>query len=154
MQEIEAINLIRVEKKIIEDRMNFPKQNEAVIVNAISTFNPNHKFIIDINRKRAIMSRCTYQKRIYTSVRLLRLDVDTKPHRNPDDEKVEGTHIHIFKEGYDLAWAYPLDHPYLSEINPSFDLTCFEDTTSLIENFINFCKYCNISSIPKFQVPM
>lgn len=154
MLEVEAINLIRVEKEIVDERIRLPKQNEAIMINAISKLNPNHKFILDVNRKMAIISRCTYQQRIYTTIPLIRLDIDTKPHTNPDDEKIVGTHMHIYKDGYNLTWAYPLDHDYLREINPTFDLSNFRNSTSVAEFFTSFCLYCNILKLPLFQVPI
>lgn len=147
-----ALNYIRAEKEIIEKKINFPKQNEFLMLNAIIKGNPNEKFIIDINRKRAILSRCTFQQRVYTSIPLVRLDIDTKLHKNPDNEIIEGTHIHIYKEGYNLAWAYPLNHEILNEINPNFDITLFNDLTFHPITFTNFCKFCNITKIPIFQI--
>ena len=31
------------------------------------------------------------------------------PHTNPDDQIIGGTHLHIYKEGFDDRWAYPID---------------------------------------------
>lgn len=152
MTDDNAINYIRIEKEIIEKKIDFPKQNEYIILNAIAKSNPNERFIIDINRKRAILSRCTFQQRVHTSIPLVRLDIDTKLHKNPDGKIIEGNHIHIYKEGYNLAWAYPLNHKILNEINPNFDITLFENISFHPITFINFCKFCNISKIPMFQI--
>lgn len=147
----EALNYIKTEKEIIEKRISFPKQNEFLIMNAVTKDKPNEKFIVDINRKRAIISRCTLQQRVYTSIPLIRLDIDTKPHKNPDGKIIGGNHIHIYKEGYDLGWAYPLNHEILNQVNPNFDITLFDDLISHTNTFLNFCMFCNITKIPMFQ---
>lgn len=150
----EALYYITTEKEIIQKSIIFPKQNEFSMLDAITKGNPNEKYIIDINRKRAILSRCTFQQRVYTSIPLIRLDIDTKPHRNPDGQKIPGNHIHIYKEGYNLAWAYPLDHKIINEINPNFDINLFQKLFSHAQNFTNFCHFLNITKIPIFQISM
>ncbi|OZV11682.1 hypothetical protein CIW83_13610 [Tissierella sp. P1] len=59
---------------------------------------------------------------------------------------------HIYKEGYNLAWAYPLDHEIIKSINPHFDISLFEDLTSHDTTFLNLCLFCNITKIPMFQI--
>lgn len=49
-----------------------------------------------------------YQLRVYTNHVLIRIDVNSRPHRNPDRELIGGTHIHIYKEGYEDKFARPL----------------------------------------------
>lgn len=50
---------------------------------------------------------------------LLRVDLEGPDHDNPDGTVVECPHIHIYKEGYGLSWAYPLQDEI--DTNP-FDL--------------------------------
>lgn len=152
MKTDDALNHIRIEKEILEDRIDFPEQNESLLLNAVSKDNSNTKFFIDINRKRAILTRCTFQQRVHTSIKLVRLDVDTKPHRNPDNEIIGGIHIHVYKEGYNTSWAYPVDHEFIKRINPKFNTERFNDITSHTNTFINFCAFCNITKIPMFQI--
>lgn len=152
MTEKEALNYIKIEKEILEEKISFPKQNEFLMLNAITKNKPNEKFVIDINRKRAILSRCTFQQRIHTSIPLIRLDIDNKPHKNPDGEVIDGNHIHIYKNGYNLTWAYPLNHEIINKVNPSFDITLFDNLTYHTNTFSTFCLFCNITKIPIFQV--
>ncbi|WPX08072.1 DUF6978 family protein [Anaerocellum danielii] len=136
--------LIRTEKIILEKKINFPIVNTSLTLNVICVDNNSEKILIDINRKGTLkLTRCTYHKRYQTNITLIRLDIDTKPHRNPDGTKVGPTHIHIYKEGYGDKWAYPLDE---------FD--CFSNTDDLVQAFIDFCKFCNIKEIPIVQVVM
>ena len=71
------------------------------------------------------------------TILLVRLDVAGPPHLNPDGETIEGTHIHIYREGFGDRWAYPVR---------------FEDNFSdLSDPFItleDFMRYCNIREIP------
>ncbi len=149
----EALNFIKIEKEILnEGVIDFPRQNQFLVLDAVTKNDPKIKFTVDINRKRAILSRCTFQQRVYTSIPLIRLDIDNKPHRNPDGEVLEGNHIHIYKEGYNLGWAYPLNHAIIHQLNANFDLSLFEDLTSHIDTFISFCSLCNITKMPLFQI--
>lgn len=152
METNDALRHIQIEKTIIEDMIKFPEQNEYILLNATSRGNINQKYLIDINRKRAILSRCTFQKRIHNSIPLVRLDIGNKPHKNPDGEVLEGNHIHIYKEGYNLAWAYPLNHKFINQINPSFDISLLNDLSMHGTTFVNFCSFCNITKIPLFQI--
>lgn len=152
MDEEKALKFIRIEKEILSNRINFPKQNEFLMLNAVSKGNPKEKFIIDINRKRATLSRCSFQQRAYITIPLIRLDIDNKPHKNPDEKVIEGNHIHIYKEGFNLAWAYSLNDPFIKQINPNFDTMLFKKLASHGSTFINFCKFCNITKIPAFQI--
>lgn len=70
---------------------------------------------------------------------LIRLDIDGAPHTNPDGVRLSGTHLHLYREGYDDKWAEPLD--------PSR----FRDTRDIQRAFEDFCGYCNIQGIPSFQ---
>ena len=70
---------------------------------------------------------------------LVRVDVDGAPHTNPDGQKLGGTHIHVYREGYDDKWAYPLD-PFR-----------FRETRDIGQVFEDFCRYCNVMAVPSFQ---
>lgn len=66
-----------------------------------------------------------------TNIALVRIDKNF--HTNPDGTKLTDTHIHIYKEGFEDKWAYPLDDFDLSDPNTSFlnflDRINFEKTT-------------------------
>lgn len=70
---------------------------------------------------------------------MVRLDVDGAPHTNPDGQRLTGTHIHLFKEGYDDKWAYPVDP------------IRFKLLTDPGAVFQDFCTFCNIESPPPIQ---
>lgn len=97
----------------------------------------NERFIIDINRKGKLKVRCTYQTRYRKSIILLRIDLIGGKHMNPDGTIVECPHIHIYREGFEDRWAYPLND--IMDIKDSFDL---------IEVLLKFLEYNNIRNIP------
>lgn len=135
--------LLKTEKKIIESEIIFPIQGENIILNSVCINNNQEKLLIDINRKGTLkLTRSTYQGRYQTNIILLRIDIDTKPHRNPDNTIISPTHIHIYREGYGDKWAYPLEN-----------YECFLDINknNLVEVFVKFCEFCNITEIPRIQ---
>ena len=67
------------------------------------------KFQLDVWRGTLRLSKLKYQNRIRTTIVLVRLDVDGAPHTNPDGVLLPGTHLHLFKEGYDDRWAYSVN---------------------------------------------
>ena len=66
-------------------------------------------FLPDVWRGTLRLSKLKFQNRVRTAVILVRLDVDGAPHTNPDGAYLTGTHLHLFREGYEDRWAYPLD---------------------------------------------
>ena len=135
--------LIDLEKKIINTTtITFPTTNDITTLEAIS-IDEKEKFLLDINRKGTFkLTRCTYQTRYRVENILVRLDIDTKPHRNPDNKKISPTHIHIYKEGYGLRWAYPLEE---------FKNYTFTNTKDFFQTFSEFCGFCNVKKLPFIQ---
>lgn len=120
----------------------FPAPGDELKLN-VESITTNDKFIIDINRKGQIkLKRCTYQTRYQKSIVLLRIDLDGPPHTNPDLEKIDCPHIHIYKEGYETRWAYPLKDVIIA------------DPKDLVEVLIKFLEYNKINNIPKIEEQM
>jgi len=101
-------------------------------------FNDTEKeqFKLDIRRGSIKLTKVTNQHRARKSCILVRLDIDGPPHQNPDGSKVPCPHIHLFKEGDDDKWVYPVD---ISE---------FSDLTDPEQVFHDFCQFCNITNPP------
>lgn len=96
-------------------------------------------FLLDVWRGTLRLTKVKFQNRVRTVIVLARLDVDGAPHTNPDGQRLAGTHLHLFKEGYDDRWAYPVDATV-------FTLLSDAETT-----FQEFCRFCNIESPPPVQ---
>jgi hypothetical protein len=57
-------------------------------------------------------------------------DINGRPHTNPDGELVPRTHLHLYREGYDLTWAYPA--------SPE-EFTAPDDLATALDDFLRFC---------------
>lgn len=97
-------------------------------------------FHFNISRGRRAELKFVYQTRARTAVVLARLCVNSSPHTNPDKTKVGRTHLHLYRENHDDRFAIEIDPRIFSQLdNP---------TTTLLE----FCKLCNINSVPTIQM--
>lgn len=85
------------------------------------------------------LSKLKYQARGRKVIVLVRLDIDGAPHTNPDGTRLEGTHIHLYRENFEDKWAFPVDSEQFP--NPLDIQHALED----------FCRYCNIRNAPTFQ---
>jgi hypothetical protein len=103
---------------------------------------PRERFLLDIWRSTFRLSKVRLQTRGRQIVVLVRLDIDGAPHTNPDGTRLAGTHLHLYREGYEDKWAQPLD------------LTRFRDVANPRLAFEDFCGFCNITAIPPFQASL
>jgi hypothetical protein len=133
----EVDELLRMLKSLSNNgQIPFPLSGGSTTFEARSN-STNEKFLIDVNRKGQITFRCTYQTRFKKSNILLRIDLQGPSHTNPDMTKVPVPHIHIWKEGFEDRWAYPLTE----HINT--------DPTNLVQVLVDFLEYNNINEIPQ-----
>jgi len=95
-------------------------------------------FLLDLWRGTIRLSKLRYQTRGRKVIVLVRLDINGSPHTNPDGTRLDGTHLHVYREGYEDRWAYPID------------TSIFRDVYNIQQSFEDFCRYCNIE-IPPFQ---
>ena len=70
---------------------------------------------------------------------LLRLDIGVG-HRNPDGQEIQGPHLHIYREGYDAKWAYPLP------------IDKFKNIKDIRATLNDFMKFCNIVDPPNINL--
>lgn len=97
------------------------------------------RFLLDVWRGTLRLSKLRFQNRVRVAVILVRLCVYGAPHTNPDGTRLSGTHLHLFKEGYDDKWAYPADPRRFSQLSDPG------------KTFHDFCAFCNIESPPPVQ---
>ncbi|MBI2060375.1 MAG: hypothetical protein HYT87_11455 [Nitrospirae bacterium] len=97
------------------------------------------QFLLDIWRASLKLSKVSFNTRGRKVVVLVRVDLDGAPHTNPDETKIGGSHIHLYREGYDDKWAYPLDQ---SE---------FRKPSSVVQTLLDFLAYCRIGGYPPVQ---
>lgn len=96
-------------------------------------------FLLDLWRGTIRLSKYKMQTRGRITIVLVRLDINGAPHTNPDAHVIGGTHIHIYREGFDDKWAFP--------VNPEM----FRDIYNARSAFEDFCRFCHIEEIPPYQ---
>jgi len=101
--------------------------------------NGREKFLLDVWRGTFRISKLKLQNRVRTAVVLARLDVHGAPHTNPDLTRIGGTHLHLYREGYEDRWAFPVDPLRFPRLG---------DTAA---TFHDFCRYCHVIAPPAAQ---
>lgn len=96
-------------------------------------------FILDYRRASIEFKKFTFNKRYRNSIILLRYDALGR-HTNPDGQTFEGAHVHIYKEGYNDKFAYPVGAIGLKE-----------DQVNAEDILMQFLKYCNVNDVPNIQ---
>lgn len=128
MTQEEAEELINILKELYTKclKIPFPSQTLEYECKAVSE---KSLFLINVYRSGRNNKKCTFQARTKGKNEvLMRLDVNPSPHRNPDNTMIYGSHLHIFKEGYGMTYAFPFD---------------VEDD-NLTSNFIQFLNHFNV----------
>lgn len=130
--------LMRLKKHFLINAFSLPEVNNDLVL-PVGAIESKEIFSIDLSRKSTIiLTRKKFQERLLpTNDLMVRLEIDSKPHMNPDGTLISKNHIHIFREKYNLSWAYELDQ---------FDDILFKNTDDFDTVFYDFCRFCNIST--------
>ena len=75
----------------------------------LSATNAPEKFLLDYRRGSLGFAKYTFNKRYRQSIILLRYD-NAGRHTNPDGQQFDGPHVHIFRDGYNDKYAFPISH--------------------------------------------
>lgn len=130
----EADSLIALPKRFASRTpMHIPRGCD-IVCDLVENSGPE-RFILDVWRGTIKLSKVKMQKRVRTVVVLVRLDICGAKHTNPDGVEVSGTHVHVYREGYDDKWA--------SELKPE----AFGDAASIRQCFLDFCRFCTIEPV-------
>ena len=63
-------------------------------------------------------------------------------HTNPDEVMFDGPHVHLYREGYNDKFAFPVSEINVNEAEP-------------IETVFNkIMLFCNVTRIPSVEIPM
>lgn len=134
--------LLNAHKKFKDEKIQLPSSGESKRFDILCT-DRREKLFLDVNRSGRIeINKSTLQHRYVEP--LIRIDLDSPPHTNPDGTKTSRNHIHVYKEGYGDSWAYDLD---------KFKGFKFNTVMNFSNIFIDICGYCNIE-MPEIQVSM
>ena len=101
----------------------------------LSAANSHEKFLLDFRRGSLGFGKYTLNKRYRQSVILLRYD-NSGRHTNPDGTRFDGPHVHIFHEGYNDKFAFPVTD---IGVSPSDPIQIVLD---------RFLEVCNVIKVP------
>jgi hypothetical protein len=150
LTQIEADQLLRMPKAFVDGRpieltVTQPMDEDRDLISV----DRREGFILTVERGRRKRARLKYQTRARKIIVLARLDLDGARHRNPDESPyrpgqwLHGTHLHLYREGFDDRIAYDLaDVP--SEP--------FQHTNDLVESLQDFLQFCGVASWPPIQL--
>lgn len=132
--------LLALEKVAIANNVDIdlPDLGGAIDLNFIS-HNGREEFVLNYTRHTINLSKRNHHFRGRKVVGLARLDLDGPPHRNPDGQEVAACHLHLYREGYGLKWAFEI---------PSDSFTNLDDAFQTLEDFM---RYCNIVQFPRIR---
>ncbi|PCJ61611.1 MAG: hypothetical protein COA65_01270 [Rhodospirillaceae bacterium] len=139
LTQADADALLALEKhRVDEERRRLPDLGGGIVVPLVS-HDESESFHLDITRSRINLNKGTFQNRARTTIILARLDFGGAPHRNPDDEEIGCPHIHLYQEGYNDRWAYPIPTDQFPSIADPF------------QSLQDFLRYCNVTRPPHFE---
>lgn len=128
--------------------VDFPNVQAFEVEYPLSGVGNREQFSLDLergNRKRARLKFQTRSRKIYI---IARVDIEGRPHRNPVDaihrpnERLTGTHIHLYREGFADRVAYlPEDLPKLVAPADNNDVSWL----------VAFLRFCNVVELPQIQ---
>jgi hypothetical protein len=139
----EADFLIGLEKHRVDDKQYLFAQTRLDYRIPLISADGRETFTLDLSRGSINMQKMKFQNRARKAIILLRLDLDSNPHRNPDGERIVGPHIHIYREGYGDRWAYLLTSPQFQSF--------FQNIGDEWQTFQDFLRLANVTRPPVFE---
>jgi hypothetical protein len=117
--QVEVDSLVAMDKYRVDGQIwVFPAAGDNVNI-PLTSKDGREDFLLDVNRSRISLSKCTYQNRARRTIVLIRLDLNGADHTNPDGTTIPCPHIHLYREGYGDKWAEPLlpnAFPHLNDL--------------------------------------
>jgi hypothetical protein len=109
LTQAEGDALLALEKIAVASDLpiNLPDLGGSIDLNFIAQ-NGREEFILNYTRYTINLSKRNHHFRGRKIIGLARLDLDGPPHRNPDGQEVPMRHLHLYREGYGLKWAFEI----------------------------------------------
>jgi hypothetical protein len=127
----------------LEFRLTEPMNSTSLL----RSHDRREEFLFDLERGRRNRLRLKYQTRTRKVIILARLEIEGPRHRNPPgqpylpDQWLEGTHLHLYREGFEDRIAYRL-----ADVNDW--VTPVGNGVTVLEGFLRFCA---IDPLPSIQ---
>jgi hypothetical protein len=132
--------LLAMEKySSMSEPVDLPALGGTLSIRFVST-NNREEFILNYTRHSINLSKRNHHLRCKKAIGLVRLDLDGPPHHNPDGQEVGSRHLHLYREGFGLKWAF--DVP----------IEVFKNLDSAYETLYDFMKYCNVVQMPQITM--
>lgn len=140
LTQAEGDALLALEKVAVTNGgdVDLPDLGGAIVLNFVS-HNRREDFVLNYKQHTINLSKRNHHFRGRKVVGLARLDLDGPPHRNPDGQEIGARHLHLYKEGYGLKWAFEI---------PADRFTNLDDAFQTLEDFM---RYCNIVQFPRIR---
>lgn len=136
----EADNLLDMKKcRVDEAVIPFPLHGRQIVLH-LQSLDRRENFLLDISRGRRKELRVKLQTRARTKVRLVRLDIGGRPHRNDDGTVVQPPHLHLYREGFHDRWA------------TAPPANSFSDLGDLQVTLDDFMRFCSIVEPPDIRI--
>jgi len=136
-------NFIMKEEKEFDDLSSPIQLGPAPIqwTRQINSSSSKETYLLDFYRGSFEISKYTVNKRYRQTIILLRYDNGGR-HTNPDGVTFDGAHVHLYKEGCNDKFAYPI-----SEIG-------IDETDNMETVFKKIMHFCNVKRFPSIEMPM
>jgi hypothetical protein len=150
LSQTEADQLLALPKGFAENvnEIAFPRSTGFHDHYDLFEVNGRERFVLDLSRSSPNTAKLKFQTRARTIFVLARFDINGTFHPNPlagphrPGERLSGTHIHLFHEGFGDRVAY------LPGDLPAFASLLLTDETQLM---IAFLAFCGVQRIPQIQ---
>jgi hypothetical protein len=139
LTQAEADYLMAMEKRFESDDPLILGDTPLSYVRPLISLDRRERFLLDIWRGRLNLKKYRLQERARSVIVLVRVDAGGAPHTNPDGEIIPCPHIHLYREGFDDKWAYPLANYH------------FRTSEDIVITLEDFARFCNITGLPPIQ---
>jgi len=140
LKQSEGDALLAMEKMASgNDPVSFPGIGETLDIH-LHGEGGQEEFVLNYTRSSINISKRNHHLRVRTVIGLARLDLDGPPHRNPDGQEVGPRHLHLYREGYGLKWAFEVPANRFSDLN---------DALATLKDFMRFCNVVGMPDIRK-----
>jgi len=150
LTQTEADYLLRLDKRFIDSApIELSQVMGMDFIRELLSLDRKEKFLLDVRRGRRQKAYLRYQTRARQCIILARLDIDGPRHKNPSSETdpegrwLSGTHLHIYREGYEARIAFELD---------AVSGFTFTRPLELTKTFCEFLDFCHVVDRPPVQL--
>lgn len=139
LTQAEGDALLAMEKLAVGSAdIDLPDLGGTIDLNFISQ-NGREEFVLNYTRHSINISKRNHHFRGRRVVGLARLDLDGPPHRNPDGQEIGARHLHLYREGFGLKWAFEIPAERFSNLDDAF------------QTLEDFMRFCNIVQLPNLR---